>query len=37
MAYKMAWLTAHLAEQLAGSAKLEVEIKRNFVGLGYGI
>jgi len=33
---KMARLTAQLAEQFAKSAKLEVEIKKNLTGLGYG-
>ena len=33
---KMARLTAQLAEQFAESAKLEVEIKKNLAGLGYG-
>lgn len=32
---KMARLTARLAEQFAESAKLEGEIKKNFLGLGY--
>lgn len=34
---KMMRLTAQLAEQLAESAKLQEEIKKNLVGLGYGI
>lgn len=34
---KMTRLTARLAEQLAESAKLQEEIKKNLVGLGYGI
>ncbi|OBS32743.1 type I restriction-modification system subunit M [Pseudomonas syringae] len=33
---KMTRLTAQLAEQFAESAKLEVEIKKNLAGLGYG-
>ena len=36
-AEKMQRLTAQLAEQFAESAKLETEIKKNLVGLGYGI
>lgn len=34
---KMARLTAQLAEQFDASAKLEVEIKKNLAGLGYGV
>ena len=37
LADKMQRLTAQLAEQFEESAKLEAEIKKNLVGLGYGI
>jgi len=36
-AEKMQRLTAQLAQQFAESAKLEVEIKKNLAGLGYGL